>query len=239
MAGLRKRGLVLSVSIFIILAFCIVLVPLQQDGSHLLLTKVLFLQFNSFESFQLQKFNPQMLILFVLFFYIIYHQQLSIINENCSFLSMELHKKQKKTIIIDIVKGSILDNLWIYFTGILTMLILTLLLDALVLSQNFGLSKQHIIVILYFLKFIVFVSSSIILIRLLTLVRPSNYYSMLSYAAFTILLLFDFVFGTSFITISNRMVDELRYLLLMILLNLGVGMMISIAFYKGKELYHD
>ncbi|MGL5979209.1 MAG: hypothetical protein ACRCZJ_09475 [Erysipelotrichaceae bacterium] len=203
------------------------------------MTKVLFLQFDSFESFQLQKFNPQMLIVFLLFFYVAYHQQLSIINENSSFLSMELHKKQKKTIIFDIVKESIQDNLWIYFTGSLTILMLSLLFDAFFLSINFTFSEQHIIVVLYFLKFIMFITSSIILIRLLTLVRPSNYYAILTYAVFMILILLDFVFSTNFITISNRMVDEVRYLLFMTLINLGLGLFISISFMKGKELYHD
>lgn len=239
MAGLRKRKIIISVSLLFIIAFLLVLLPIYQDGYSIRLTEVLFLNFDKFSIYQLNKFNPQMLIMFVLIFYIIYHQQISIINENTSFLSMELHKKQKKKIVFDIVIESIKDNLLIYFVGIVTILSLTLSFDFIVHSQFTIISNQLIKILIYFLKFEVFVASMIIIIRILNMIKASHYYIIISYLIFVFLLMFDYVFDTSFITISNTIFDELMYLAIMIIINLAIGITLYKHLYNGKELYND
>lgn len=240
MAGLKKRKLIVSVSLIFTISILIVLLPIYQDGCYIALMDILFLNFDKFSIYQLDKFNPQILIMFILIFFVIYHQQISNINENTSFLSMELHKKQKREIIFCIMIESFKDNLLIYIVGVATILLLTISLDFIVLSQFTFISEQLIKILIYFLKFETFITSMTIIIRILNIIKTSYYYTIVSYFIFVLLLMIDYVFGTSFITISNTIIDELLYSLIMLIGNLVIGMILyRVICSDRKELFND
>ena len=240
MAGLKKRKLIISVSLIFTISILIVLLPIYQDGCYIALMDILFLNFDKFSIYQLDKFNPQILIMFILIFFVIYHQQISNINENTSFLSMELHKKQKREIIFGIMIESFKDNLLIYIVGVATILLLTISLDFIVLSQFTFISEQLIKILIYFLKFETFITSMTIIIRILNIIKTSYYYTIVSYFIFVLLLMIDYVFGTSFITISNTIIDELLYSLIMVIGNLVIGMILyRVICSDRKELFND
>lgn len=240
MAGLKKRKIIISVSLIFTISILIVLLPIYQDGCYIALMDILFLNFDKFSIYQLEKFNPQILIMFILIFFVIYHQQISNINENTSFLSMGLHKKQKKEIIFDIVTESFKDNLLIYLVGIATILILTFSLDFIVSSQFTITSEQLVKILIYFFKFEVFVASMTIIIRILNMIKTSYYYTIVSYLIFVFLLMIDYVFDTSFITISNTVFNELLYSLIMLIGNLVIGMILyRVICSDRKELFND
>ena len=240
MAGLKKRKLIISVSLIFTLSILIVLLPIYQDGCYIALMDILFLNFDKFSIYQLDKFNPQILIMFILIFFVIYHQQISNINENTSFLSMELHKKQKREIIFGIMIESFKDNLLIYIVGVATILLLTISLDFIVLSQFTFISEQLIKILIYFLKFETFITSMTIIIRILNIIKTSYYYTIVSYFIFILLLMIDYVFGTSFITISNTIINELLYSLIMLIGNLVIGVILyRVICSDRKELFND
>lgn len=240
MAGLKKRKIIISVSLLFTISILIVLLPIYQDGCYIALMDILFLNFDKFSIYQLDKFNPQILIMFILIFFVIYHQQISNINENTSFLSMELHKKQKWEIFFGIVIESLKDNLLIYIVGVATILLLTISLDFIVLSQFTFISEQLIKILIYFLKFETFITSMTIIIRILNIIKTSYYYTIVSYFIFVLLLMIDYIFGTSFITISNTIINELLYSLIMVIGNLVIGMILyRVICSDRKELFND
>lgn len=239
MAGVRKRNVVVSVFIFFIISYVIFLFPIFTGMDFLHHLNILFLSFNEFEEMGLMKFNPQYLILFCLMFYLLYHQQLSIINENSSFLSMGIHKMKKNKIFASILIESGVDNLIIFVSSILSITIIYIG-STILLNNEFNYDINQIIkVVVYLVKFDFYLFTMIVLLRILNLIRMSNYYTLIPYLGVFVLIGIDFTFKTSLITIAKVWQSEIIFAGFMIGINLFILAILYFKIYRGKELYND
>lgn len=100
MAGLNKKKVIISIVLFFSFAYFFFWLPLKFDVSFIYGTNIIFLNFSVFETYNLETFNIKYLTLFFLFFYLVYHQQISVINENTSFISMYMNKKVRKKLLL-------------------------------------------------------------------------------------------------------------------------------------------
>ena len=239
MAGVRKRNVIVSVFIFFIISYVIFLLPIFTGMDFLHHLNILFLSFNEFEEIGLVKFNPQYLILFCLMFYLLYHQQLSIINENSSFLSMGIHKMKKRKIFASILIESGVDNLIIFMSSVLSIAIIYIG-STILFNNEFNYDINQIIkVVVYLVKFDFYLFTMIVLLRILNLIKMSNYYTLMSYLGVFVLIGIDFTFKTSLITIAKVWQSELVFAGFMIGINLIILTILYFKIYRGKELYND
>lgn len=239
MAGVRRKRLAFSVFVFFAIAYLIFLLPIFPKIDFLHLLNILFLSFNEFEALGLSKLNPQYFILFFMMFYTLYQQQLSVINENTSFLSMGLHKMKKKRIILNIFIENGYDNMIVFVSSIIT-IVFIYFLSALLLDITIRVDFDQIFkIILYLVKFDLYLFVMIVMIRILNIIRMSNYYILIPYVGLVVFAMFDYGLGTSLITIAKTWQMELIFFGFMIGLSLLILVILYFKIYRGKEIYND
>jgi len=242
MAGLKKRKLIITISIFFIVVYWIILYPLLRDIDNIDLFKlvdILFLNFSEFAFFNLNKFNPQFLILFVFMFYIMYHQQISVVSENTSFLSMVIHKRQKYDIIKMIMLESMKDNFVIFSTSILSILI-TNTISNIIFGGISGFNIMQIIkTIIYLIRYLMCVFSMVSLVRIKELMKVGSYDLVIPYIIIIVFMMVDFVLGTSLITISSGLISEIIYLVIVLVISIIAFIITKNKVNNSKEVCND
>lgn len=239
MAGLDKKKIIGSIYLFFVISYLLFLLPALNGIDYTKMLNVLFLNFSVFESFQLSKFNPQFIIVYTGLFYIVYHMQISVISENTSYMSMVLHKKKRTNIFQTSLRESGMDNLILLLTAMIS-IVLVNIIDHVIYRNGSAMDMMQMMKICFFLlKYMMYVLGMVLFIRVSGILKQSNYRIMLPYALFVFLLINDYVFGSSLITMAGTLETEMKFTLVMFVFMSSILIILYIRLKISKEICND
>ena len=203
----KNRRFIVWEIMFFLIAYLINIFPYANNGNYQDEMSFLFLNFDNFEKMGFDKFNPQFIIMFLIFIYINCIKILSIENENNSFKSMYLIKFTKKKVIKKIVKehiaclgmlGTISYLLTLFFHFLLTFFVATKEINWM----------YFLIVLVYIIR----IYSILIIINIIysinCLIKVKNEILLLLSIVLVLFIFIDLFFGQSFVTLSNNLKIE-------------------------------
>ncbi len=238
MAGLNKKIVYLSIVLTFVLIYLLFLLPYYNSENYIKLLDLVFLDFSVFKDYHLSKFNIRYITVFILFFITMYHQQLTALTENVSFLSLVYYRKSKSEVIHSIYKEHVIDNIKLFLI-IIVVIFGVNMISAFALRIDVMNIEQFIKVILYLVKYFIIIVTSLVTIHLIIMVKKSSYDLLIPYIILCLFLIIDYTFGTSFITISNSISSELVYLLIVLSICILLHLVIHYKIKKSKEIYYD
>lgn len=233
-----KRAIpILSYFLFSILIFVMPLIETVGNSPNNILD-VIFLNFNMFSNLNLDKFDVKLLIMFSVLFFIIYNSHISSIDEETSFSSMILYRTGK----IGYIKYSLSENLKNFLEDS-CLIAVSLAVSILMMGIIFHFQGLDVMLngglrsIIYIIRYNLVVATVIYLVKFGNMVIKSQYILIIPYVIYISVLMIDFSFTTSIITISSSIVSELVYLLVICVSSIIIRVFLHVYFQKFKEVY--
>lgn len=209
MARVISIRLFLKISIFFIGSYIIYFLPYFKEVEYLELLNILFLNYKEFSDYGLSKINIMYSVLFIILFYILYHGQLSGIQENSSFMSIVLYKMGKKTASLWIIKETLYSTIQLYI--VVVSIILLIHVSSSSLSLKFLQESSILLLWMYLSKYFMFLFGMVASVRLASIIRSLPVNIVAPYILFFSLFIIDFSLETSFITKSSSLLGEFTF----------------------------
>lgn len=233
----KKNKIYIEIGLYFIFIYFFVINPYFDKANIDVVSAILFLNFNTFEILDVNKFNMQYLIMFILFYHIIIYPKVSELSNSSSFLSMSLHKLGKKKQIKNILFDTFKYVGMIYFY----ILFFTTIFGIIVSILNNGVFEYTVFfqIVVYLIKYLSFIFTIISINQIIGMIKEFPYFVLQSYLLLIILLMNDMFLDLGIITLSSSIINEFFRLIIVIFIE-GVGVIITIyKFLKIKEINND
>lgn len=223
----------LKIVLFYTFLSIFMIIPLFHNLTFDQFSGLLYLNYDVFPSLQLEKFNIQFMIMFVLLFYILYFQQISILNENVSFLSMAFYREKKKETINRLLLMQFKSILKLYLYNCICFL----LFCSLIVEDPALIEILKVFIYLFKYSCIIFVV--VIAFQIISLLKTHSFEIVISFFMFILTMVTDVLFDLHLITYSNDINYEISALLTVIIFGGIILLSCSLIFKKGRELNYD
>lgn len=230
---MKNKKLILFTIIFLIISFFINVIPNSYHKSFSNGTAILFLNFKSFTNFGLEKFNPQLIIMFLIFIYIVSIKLLSSENENNTFKSLYLVKFTRKTIIRKIAKNYIYLFTLLALNCFITITLLFYLVYGII---DF---VDAFILFIYLIRLFTMIYFVCICYTLSCFFEIKNQRVPIIFIILISLIFLDLFIGCSTITYSNTLKIELSMFSLEFIASYSLYIFIKSRFLKKEDLFND
>ena len=233
---MKYKNILISIFIYFCITYFINVMTLIKGANLSECFMILFLNFRQFSEFSLEKFDPRLIIMFLLFLYILCMRMLSVVHENASFKSMYLNKYSKKQILYHIldenIKRFIITYVFILSTVILIYVISKLSID-----------KQDLFTLLVFLIYLFRLLFIIFFLNIqYTVYAISNFKLNLLpmiFIGLTLTVVIDLIFESSLITFSGLIYNEMIYMIIEIMIMTIAYLYVKKVFMKKEDLFND
>ena len=195
----------------------------------------LFLNKEIFTKFRITLFNPQYMILFLIYLYIISAKMLALVHENTSFISMYISKFSRRDVVKRVVLETICHYVWIYGVS-LTMTILTSMLIA---KTTNNLVLELLGGAVYLLRIIGIVCAISIGYAVISMVQSDNKYIVIIFTALALALCIDITFNISTIRYTGSLYKETQWLLGEYIGIAGILYFVQRYFKTKEDLFND
>lgn len=233
----QKIKICIEIGLYFVFIYFFVIIPYFDKVNIDVISAVMFLNFSTLEILNINKFNLQYLIMFILFYQIIIYPKILEVSNNLSFFSMSLHKLGKKKQLKHILSDNFKYVGIIYFY----ILLCTIIFGIIVSTLNNGVFEYIMLfqIAIYLIKYLSFIFTIISVNQIIGIIKEYPYFVLQSYFLLMILLMNDMFLDLSIITLSSSIINEFLGLIITISIE-GIGMMIIVyKFLKVKEIYND
>lgn len=233
---MKYKGMFIGIVSYLCIAYFINVMTLVENANLSESLTILFLNFRQFAELSLDKFDPRLIIMFLIFIYILCIRMLSVVHENASFKSMLLNKYTKKQMLHHILIENVKHVIFTYLTVFGCVLLLYVVVSHQFISQDLA-TLLRLSIYLFRVLFIIFSLHAQYTITSLISVKL-NVIPMLL-IGFGLIVMFDFVFGCSLITFSNSLNHEVIYMIIEIVFMSIIYLRIKYTFMKKEDLFND
>lgn len=233
----QKIKICIEIGLYFVFIYFFVIIPYFDKVNIDVISAVMFLNFSTLEILNINKFNLQYLIMFILFYQIIIYPKILEVSNNLSFFSLSLHKLGKKKQLKHILSDNFKYVVMIYFYILLYAIIFEITVSIL----NNSIFEYEILfqISIYLIKYLSFIFTIMSINQIICIIKEYLYFVLQSYFILIILVVNDIFFSLSIITLSSSIINEFLGLIIIIIIE-SIGMIITIyKFLKVKEIYND
>lgn len=234
---LKSKKYFFIIGVYFLFSIVVLIIPYFKDINLNKIVSLLFLDFSCFEILGLSRLSIKYIIMFIVFFHITFYWRLSIITENSSYLSMAMHKIDKKKIMKSIILKNLIEFSKLYFI-IVSWIFICGMSICLINHIDFE-TMIFIHFLIYIMKYICFIFIMYTIHQIRSIIKNSSYISLLFYIFFILFLICDMTFFTSLMTLSNSIINELIWCVFIMSITLVLLCIIIYQFLSVKEIYND
>lgn len=240
MDRIKTRRYKIGLFLLFMFTYFIILYPMLQPQKEVLdlgyfsLLNIVFLNFNQFELFNLTKLNPQYSIVFILFFYLVYHHQIEDSSENTSFIGLSFHKQTIKEVYIKVIKTCTKRNL-ILLGWIFGSIVVVEGIRVLIHQSDYVTIEAAIKVSIYIIRYMILVTTFVISLQILGMTSYSHYQPIIPYVMMIGGMMIDYASTSSFVTMANSIQSELLYVIGTTILCIVIMITLYFKLKRSKE----
>ena len=239
MFKINRNKICLYITIIFWLGYLLFLLPYSNGDEYAKIAGLQFMNYDVYEQYNFDRFSIGHIVLYFFMFYMIYHNQITVLLENNSYMSMVFNRFDRRKIFLMTLKETLSDHLIYIIVGILNFIIIDSFNNLMIIGQiNINITGI-VLLSLYFIKYIYYIFLITFLLRCMLFMMNKSESIIYGYIGFIGLYLLDYLINTNFITLSNSINEEIIWLTIMVLLGSVIMIIVSNIFFKSKEFYND